>query len=53
MASKRAVQDWSDQVHTDILCVMADSINLTKPQWAATITALHAKGYTFSESALK
>ncbi|KAH7040561.1 uncharacterized protein B0I36DRAFT_310984 [Microdochium trichocladiopsis] len=53
MSDKRTTQRWSDEVHTDILCAMADSISFSPPQWTAIMDTLKGKGYTFTESALK
>ncbi|KXJ97002.1 hypothetical protein Micbo1qcDRAFT_199748 [Microdochium bolleyi] len=52
MADKRVVMKWTDEVHSDILIAMSDSISFSNQQWAAIMAALKEKDYTFSESAL-
>ncbi|KAI0192660.1 hypothetical protein EV127DRAFT_426071 [Xylaria flabelliformis] len=53
MSSPRALTKWDPKVHEDILVAISDVLKLGREDWARVIQALHAMGYSFTESALK
>lgn len=44
---------WSDNVHTDVLISIVDTLKISPPQWEEIIKATKDMGYTFSVSALR
>lgn len=49
----RSTQKWTPEVHEDILLAYVKVSKLTPPQMGEVMTELTAKGYTFTDGALK
>lgn len=49
----RSTQKWTPEVHEDILLAYVKVSKLTPLQMGEVMTELTAKGYTFTEGALK
>lgn len=52
-AMSRSTQKWTPEVHEDILLAYVKVSKLTPLQMGEVMTELTAKGYTFTEGALK
>lgn len=51
--SSRNVQKWTEKTHEDILIEIFQSVTLSPADLQKMMDGLKAKGYTFSESALR
>ena len=49
----RQVQKWDPSVHEDILISLFQHLSLSAGEWAALMNDMQAKGYTFTEGALR
>jgi hypothetical protein len=50
----RVLQNWNDEVHTDILLAIVEHVKFGSQDWKNVVIALQEeKGYTFTEGAVQ